>query len=330
MLKMFVYRESMSNNYKSIDLMKFMMALCVVTIHTYIVDSMEPSIFQDILYSIIRSAVPFFFITSAYFVMQRNEKDGILKYWKRIFRLYLSWSVINFISVSLLSHSLCIENVQTYIYQFFFNGYGVLWYLWGILIALPLLIKQRNGGAKPWCFLVIAVFAYLFNRAYTHYGSMENPGTIWSWAVYLYQGNYFGITNLCFAITYFSIGSFFSMYKYRQYTVISVALIILGSIMMHFETHKDVALGVPVIAFGLFPLIKEWQLNLSRVSFKWLRKMSTLIYFVHIIIITCIDQVYPGMDVIKWGVIIASCIFVSALLLALRKMKYMSWIARLY
>ena len=105
----------MGKNYNSIDLMKFMMALCVVTIHTYIVDSMEPSIFQDILYSIIRSAVPFFFITSAYFVMQRNEKDGILKYWKRIFRLYLSWSVINFISVSLLSHSLCIENVQTYI-----------------------------------------------------------------------------------------------------------------------------------------------------------------------------------------------------------------------
>lgn len=330
MLKMFVYRESMSNNYKSIDLMKFMMALCVVTIHTYIVDSMEPSIFQDILYSIIRSAVPFFFITSAYFVMQRNEKDGILKYWKRIFQLYLSWSVINYISVSLINRNLCVENVQTCIYQILFNGYSVLWYLWGILIALPLFIKLRDGGAKPWCFLVIAVLAYLFNRAYTHYGSMENPGTIWSWAVYLYQGNYFGITNLCFAITYFSIGSFFSMYKYRQYTVISVALIILGSIMMHFETHKDVALGVPVIAFGLFPLIKEWQLNLSRVSFKWLRKMSTLIYFVHIIIITSIDLVYPGMDVIKWGVIIASCIFVSALLLALRKMKYMSWIARLY
>ena len=330
MLKMFVYRESMSNNYKSIDLMKFMMALCVVTIHTYIVDSMEPSIIQDILYSIIRSAVPFFFITSAYFVMQRNEKDGILKYWKRIFQLYLSWSVINYILVSLINRNLCVENVQTCIYQILFNGYSVLWYLWGILIALPLFIKLRDGGAKPWCFLVIAVLAYLFNRAYTHYGSMENPGTIWSWAVYLYQGNYFGITNLCLAITYLSIGSFFSMYKYRQYMVISVALIILGSIMMHFETHKDVALGVPLIAFGLFPLIKEWQLNLSRVSFKWLRKMSTLIYFIHIIIITSIDQIYPGMDVIKWGVIIVSCIFVSALLLALRKMKYMSWIARLY
>ena len=79
----------MGKNYNSIDLMKFIMALCVVTIHTYIVDSMKSSILQDFLYSFIRSAVPFFFITSAYFVMQRNENGGILKYWKRIFQLYL-------------------------------------------------------------------------------------------------------------------------------------------------------------------------------------------------------------------------------------------------
>lgn len=135
-------------NFNSIDLTKFVMALCVVTIHTFIVDCMESSLLQDSLYSLIRSAVPFFFITSAYFVMQRNEKDGILKYWKRIFQLYISWSLITFISVSLLNHSLCIENVQTCIYQILFNGYSVLWYLWGILIALPLLIKLRDGGGK--------------------------------------------------------------------------------------------------------------------------------------------------------------------------------------
>lgn len=200
----------------------------------------------------------------------------------------------------------------------------------GYFNSFAFIDKTAKWGGKTLVFSCHSSICLSFNRAYTHYGSMENPNKIWLWSAYLYKGKYFGITNFCLAITYLSIGSFFSMYKYRQYKVISVALIILGSIMMHFETHKDVALGVPVIAFGLFPLIKEWQLNLSRVSFKWLRKMSTLIYFVHIIIITSIDQVYPGMDVIKWGVIIASCIFVSALLLALRKMKYMSWIARLY
>lgn len=47
------------------------------------------------------------------------------------------------------------------------------------------------------------------------------------------------------------------MTKYKQKTIVNVVLIMLGVIMMHFETHKDVAMGGHVIAFGLFPLIKN-------------------------------------------------------------------------
>ena len=54
-------RSYRMQNYNSIDLMKFVMALCVVTIHTNIVDIMEPSLLRDILHSLIRSAVPFFY-----------------------------------------------------------------------------------------------------------------------------------------------------------------------------------------------------------------------------------------------------------------------------
>ena len=62
-------------NYNSIDLMKFVMALCVVTIHTYIVDGMNPSFLRDILHSLIRNAVPFFFITSSFsrFIIKNEE-----------------------------------------------------------------------------------------------------------------------------------------------------------------------------------------------------------------------------------------------------------------
>ena len=128
--------------------MKFLMALCVVTIHTYIVDSMEPSVIQDVLYSLIRSAVPFFFITSAYFVMKRKDDADVYKYWTRILQLYLSWSIINFVATQLLNRSLSSDSLQTAVYQIIFNGYSVLWYLWGILVVLPSLRKIRNGGGK--------------------------------------------------------------------------------------------------------------------------------------------------------------------------------------
>lgn len=162
---------------------------------------------------------------------------------------------------------------------------------------------------------------------------MENPGIIWSWAVFLYKGKYFGITNFCIAMTYLSIGTFFMQSEYRTSKKISWLLIIVGAVEMHFEKYKGVALGVPVIAFGLFSLVENWHLNCNWISFRWLRKMSTLIYFIHGIVIVGISQVVSGKgmsELMIWGIIILFCIAISALLLKLSKMKGLQWIAKLY
>lgn len=320
-------------NYNSIDLMKFVMALCVVTIHTFFVENMEPSIFRDFLHSLICSAVPFFFIVSAFFAMRCKDSVSFWKYWKRILWLYLSWGIINFVGYSIIEQNLTLEKVQNATFDLLTNGYSVLWYMWGILVVLPILRIIRYGGASPKIYLVIALCMYLFNRGYTHYGSMENPGTIWSWAVFLYQGKYFGITNFCIAMTYLSIGTFFMQSEFRPSKKICWLLIIVGVVEMHFEKYKGVALGVPVIAFGLFSLVEKWHLNCNWMSFRWLRKMSTLIYFIHGVVIVGISQVVSGKgmcELVIWSIIILCCIVISALLLKLSKMKGLQWIAKLY
>ena len=191
--------------------------------------------------------------------------------------------------------------------------------------------SKKCGGGNAHLFLVIAVFAFLFNRLYTHYAPMEDSGQLWAWAKVLYNGNYVNITNICLALTYLSIGTYYSMTKYKQKTIVNVVLIMLGVIMMHFETHKDVAMGVPVIAFGLFPLIKKWQINCSFLSFRWLRKMSTLIYFIHGIAIIAVRQLFPNMNAFPiWCMIILCCVIISALLLRLSRTKGMLWMANFY
>lgn len=318
-------------NYNSIDLVKFVMALCVVTIHTFFVEEMAPSIFRDILHSLICSAVPFFFVTSAYFVMQRKDNADVYRYWKKILNLYLAWCVINFVGINLLGRSLSMDCLRSSIYDMLTNGYSVLWYMWGILVVIPLLRKLQNGGASSWVFLVLGTCAFLFNRAYTHYGSMEDPGLIWKWAVFLYKGKYVGITNICLALTYLSIGTFLVVSKYNPKTKLCVLLIILGAVEMHFEKYKGVALGVPVIAFGLFPLVKNWSLNCSWLSFRWVRKMSTLIYFIHGIVIVGISQAHLNLGIFAiWCVIMLCCVVFAALLLELSKVRGMQWIKKLY
>ena len=102
---------------------------------------------------------------------------------------------------------------------------------------------------------------------------------------------------------------------------------------MHFEKYKGVALGVPVIAFGLFCLVEKWHLNCNWMSFRWLRKMSTLIYFIHGVVIVGNSQVVSGKGMcglVIWSIIILCCIAISALLLKLSKMKGLQWIAELY
>lgn len=145
-------------NYNSIDLVKFVMALCVVTIHTFFVETMEPTIFRDILHSLICSAVPFFFVTSAYFVMQRKDNADVYRYWKRILDLYLAWCVINFVGIHLQGRNLSMDSLRSSIYDMLTNGYSVLWYMWGILVVMPLLCKLQNGGGK---FMDVSCYGHL-------------------------------------------------------------------------------------------------------------------------------------------------------------------------
>ena len=138
-------------SYHSIDLMKFIMSLCVVTIHTYVMDTLEPSWGTDLLHALVRSAVPFFFMTSAYFVVGNWSASREKQYGKRILWLYIVWSLINYCSCNMLQGSLSWESLSQTCYSFVFNGYSVLWYLWGLLLAMPIVGRIRNGGANMRC-----------------------------------------------------------------------------------------------------------------------------------------------------------------------------------
>ena len=118
-------------------------------------------------------------------------------------------------------------------------------------------IESKKCGGNAHLFLVISVFAFLFNRLYTHYAPMEDSGQLWAWAKVLYNGNYVNITNICLALTYLSIGTYYSMTKYKQKTIVNVVLIMLGVIMMHFETHKDVAKGGSCHCFWIISINKK-------------------------------------------------------------------------
>lgn len=67
--------------YNSVDLFKFIMAFCVVTIHTNVIGIIDNIFIRRVAFMIVHCAVPFFFIVSSYFLSIKDfsKWGGILR-----------------------------------------------------------------------------------------------------------------------------------------------------------------------------------------------------------------------------------------------------------
>lgn len=82
------------SSYNSIDVFKFLAAIMVVAIHTN--PFFDYPVFNFIITSLCRIAVPFFFVFSSFiFFKTKNEKGkNIIDFLKRIVILYCFWFVV--------------------------------------------------------------------------------------------------------------------------------------------------------------------------------------------------------------------------------------------
>lgn len=316
-----------NKNYNIVDLMKFVMALFVVTIHTSLYETIPDSLFKDIVAVCLYSAVPFFFIVSAFFVVGSMSKEQVYKYWKRILCLYFVWSLLNLFLTKILQQESIWSGIGSFSYRFVFCGYDHLWYLWGLLLVIPLLKGLiMCGGARPWMFLIIAICAFVFNRLYTHFGSMVNPSFYWQWCKTIYQSQLFGVTHFCLALTYLSLGTFLKTTDYNLKRWQSFILLFVGFWLVHIESHKEVSIGIPIIAFVLFSSILKVKVSASWISFKRIRKMSTLIYFIHVIVIVFTGLFLPKMTWLRWGLVEFLCVTIAYLFLFLSNIRCLKWL----
>ena len=182
-------------NYGAIDIFKFVCALLVVVLHvaTYAFADMasdsapptgkdNPFLFTlPAAYAILRIAVPFFFISSAFFLFKKikeNPEDGkklIKGYCIRLLKLYLFWFVIN-LPIMIDEHIICGKaDLWTNILKFLlrivlYGGFSGAWYLLASLVAVPL-IYWMSTKMKNWQMFTITGVMYALaclNGTYLH------------------------------------------------------------------------------------------------------------------------------------------------------------------
>lgn len=289
----------------AIDLSKFIFAILVVGIHTSPFEAYSAFgnfVFVDIVAGL---AVPFFFMASCYFFFSKltfvNGKiektkenfSRLKKYFVRIILLYVLWSAVYlFWQIPEWIHTgwFSLGAFKDYFKSMVANGsYYHLWYVLSLLYVIPImyfLLRHINIKVYTAIMAVVYVFGVLF---YT-YGNQYAPNIllrVWGLCPIPVASVLLIMPSVtpCLFIDKLRLKHSSTLLLFIAFYI----LFIIESILVYLYTERTsnsqyAFLIVPTIFF-LFAWLKGCNLNISSKTSALLRNMSSVIYFIHPMVI---------------------------------------------
>ncbi len=289
---------SKSKNYAGIDYFRIIAAVLIVAIHTSPLSSFS-EIGDFILTRVIaRISVPFFFMTSGFFLISRYTcNDDRLKAFIKKTAITYAAAILIYIPINLYNGYFSIENLlPNIIKDIIFDG--TLYHLW----YLPASII---GSVIAWYFvkkldypkaLVITVILYiigLFGDSY--YGISEKISVLKIFYELIFQVSDYTRNGLFFAPVFFVVGGMIAekmrVVPQKQWEIlgfaVSFAFLFAEAMVLHsfdIQRHDSMYLFLLPCMFFLFCLLLHWK----RKRVVWLRTLSLLVYIIHPMMIVVI------------------------------------------
>lgn len=161
--------------YTTIDMARLFFCVCIVFLHSGAYHLVPGEWFFQ--HCLLRLAVPFFFVTSGFFLgkgmlQEDGRKEYFLKYEKRLIYPYIVFSIINTIlsgTEMLLRGESVLRTLLKQVRAIVFYPNGALWYIWACMIAaalhyIVLCKKWMRAGVLVGVLLYLA--ALLMNSYY--------------------------------------------------------------------------------------------------------------------------------------------------------------------
>ncbi len=163
--------------YSGINNWKLLSALLVIAIHTSPLASYSPEGDFILTRILARTAVPFFFMVTGYFILPRALEEGraALRYLRRIGIIYLA-SVILYLPVGIYAGHFKEANPVSLLKMLFLDGtFYHLWYLPALLLGFALVFFFLRSMPLPAAGILTGVLylAGLFGDSY--YGFLPDP-----------------------------------------------------------------------------------------------------------------------------------------------------------
>lgn len=326
-------------NYQVVDLLKFICAVLVVGIHT---NPFKSVFLLDAGFGVLtRCAVPFFFVSSSFFLFSDGlNLKKVSKYLRRVSLLYLIWSLL-YIIVSFATSASSDTNVLAFIknnvLKFLFSGYIHFWYLHasivGTCVVVLLLLLLKNKKAVFAVCLILLTFGIIFSTYFPIFDSISWMKKVHDSSTLLLIGS--TRNGLFYSPVFITIGAILSEYKRKSICIStkkSVIGILISFVLLSIESFFAVIVlktDETILFFSMIPLtffLSSFALTVAikpSPIYGIMRKISILTYCVHPLFIQALLPVF-GYGFLLWvGVSLISVLF-SLLIYSLSKKRYFS------
>lgn len=298
--------ESGKEQFRGVDAVKFIMAVCVIILHTHPLEGINHTlnfITADVLG---RVAVPFFFMATGFLLAQRKEdgyffeRDHVKKYVYRILKLYMIWTAIY---LPVIIYKNIIDSgeglrygILTSIRDFIFVGsYGHLWYLPATAVGVVAVFFLTEKIGERWSGILLFFLFLAGLLAQSYYGLLEiwtgGGGLVWD-ALRLLKKIMVTSRNGIFFGSFFIYLGAWTARRYREIhldtwmiwfgAAISVMLLGCEEVwLQRLEFVREGDMYVMLVPSAFFLLMASLRISLKKDMVFW-RKMSMNMYFIHL------------------------------------------------
>lgn len=333
------------------DLVKSIMALFVIAIHTLLLSSSTK--IGLMLLPLVRTAVPVFFLFSGYFFFKKMDKIPAteqLPFLKRniirYLQLYVIWFVITFpVTVEVrkyFQHGLT-QGILTIISNFFLGSTFIAsWYIMGLIIGIPI-IYLLSKFINKWLLCTITLALNVYCVLLTNYGQTVVGKLLWSWT----QNHFFGYSpylSFIVGLLWLMIGKLFAdgdlkaLVNKRSKYFVGLFLVLLY--FEEYGTYKAASSLYTDCFFMLIPLCTfffGWILSThwSVPGSRHLRAFSTIAYCFHASFAVVLKYLLmtAGIPVqrfreslLVWFVTVFVSWLLTLLILRLEKFPFFKWL----
>ncbi|NBI30115.1 acyltransferase [Chengkuizengella marina] len=326
-------------SYNAINVMRFAAALLVVSNHTYPFIDLSPTLNYFVVDILSRLTVPFFFMTSGYFLaVKLGERDSVLqkrgyvrKFALKILKLYVLWSLVYLPIQAVIWYVtdgdwlFWKEFVQKFIFA---GGYYTLWYIPALIFAsIFSYMLFSYFRPKTVLFITFLLFATgtMMQSYYDILPNKELLSGYYSLFLTTRNGLFFGSFFVCLGM-YLKMRDNNKRFSTNLIMFVLSFLLLCGEVFNMMESDFSKGNGmwfmtIPTVYF-LFSMFKDLQLK-NRPIYKRLRPVSFIIYASHGFFILSLSALFDLNSLLFFILVfILSNVFAFALIWSGKKNHY--------